>query len=201
MKKVITSIVVLMSLNTIAMEKNKAYKGFELTKESEIINVSADQLWAMVGTGFEDAYLWATTVDHSVGNGTAQFEGASCDERSCDVSAKGFDKIVEKVTKYNDQEMNFAYDVTDGMPSFMHSAKNDWTVVSVGPNQSKLVMKADFRVKGLMGNIMKGMMKNKMEDLLEVVLNDAKVYAETGSPSSEKLARIEELAKKNKKAA
>ena len=52
-----------------------------------------------------------------------------------------------------------------------------------------------------MGNMMKGMMKNKMDDLLEVVLNDAKVYAETGTPSAEKLARVEELAKKNKVAA
>ena len=183
---------------TMAQQKDK--KAIKLTQESETINVSAEQLWAIVGPGFGDAYKWATTVDHSTTSGEPEFEGASCSARACELSANGFDKIEEKITKYNVNEMSFAYDVTVGMPSFVNSASNDWTVVRVGPNQSKLVMKADFQVKGLMGTLMKGMMEKKMNKLLGVVLNDLKVYAETGNPSKSKLARMKELAKKSKAA-
>lgn len=200
MKKTLGLLFVLLTIQTMTMAQKKDKKAIEITKESETINVPAEKLWAIVGPGFGDAYLWATTVDHSTSSGEPEFEGASCNSRSCDLSAKGFDKIEEKITKYNVNKMSFAYDVTVGMPSFVNSASNDWTVVRVGPNQSKMVLKADFHVKGLMGTLMKGMMEKKMNKLLGVVLNDLKVYAETGQPSESKLARMKELAKKNKAA-
>lgn len=196
MKRSLGLTIILLTLNFIMMGKTKELNGFELTKESETINVSAEKLWQIAGKQFEDAYLWATTVDHSEGAGAAKFEGASCDTRACELSASGFDRIEEKVTKYSDEKMNFAYQVTSGMPKFVSSASNDWTVVSIGPNKSKLVMKADFRVKGLMGSLMKGMMKKKMSKLLKVVLNDIKVYAETGRPSESKQKRINKIANK-----
>ncbi len=197
MKRTIGLLFVLLTLNTITMGQKKELKGFELIREGEKINVSAEKLWEIIGPGFGDAYVWATTVDHSTTSGKAEFEGATCSARSCDLSASGFDKIEEKITKYNVQDRSFAYDVTEGLPGFVASASNDWTVISVGHNQSKLIMKADFRVQGFMGSIMKGMMEKKMDKLLAVVLNDLKVYAETGMPSESKQARIKELAKKN----
>ena len=200
MKRAIGLTIVLLTLNFMIMGQTKELKGFELTKESATINVSAEKLWEIAGKDFENAYKWATTVDHSEGSGKAQFEGATCDARACDLSASGFDRIEEKVTKYSDEKMNYAYDVVEGMPKFVAKASNDWTVVSVGPNQSKLVMKVDFRVKGLMGTLMKGMMQKKMEKLLGVVLNDLKVYAETGKPSASKQKRINKLAKKKQAA-
>jgi hypothetical protein len=62
-------------------------------------------------------------------------------------------------------------------------------------------MNANFELKGLMGSLMKGMMKKKMESILEIVLNDAKVYSETGMPSQNKQNRVAELSKKMKQAA
>lgn len=177
-----------------------AEKGFDLTREITI-NVSADELWEMVGPGFTDVYKWASNVDHSEGAGTAEFSGATCSERTCDVAVKGFNKIQEKLVKYSDDQMNLAYSVHEGMPGFITEATNDWTVVPVSDTQCKLVMKAKFRTKGLMGSLMTGNMEKKMNTLLGTVLNDAKVYAETGNPSEEKLARIAQLDKKSKKAA
>jgi len=62
-------------------------------------------------------------------------------------------------------------------------------------------MKAKFEMKGLMGTLMKGMMKKKMNKTLDVILVDAKVYAETGKISDAKATRVAQLAKKNKKKA
>ena len=199
MKKTISAVFVLiifLTFNSHIM----AQKGFEIEKEITI-HVSAAQLWEMVGPGFVEVYKWASSVDHAEGQGNSEFKGAVCDERFCDVNAKGFSKVSEKLTKYNEEEMNLAYAVLEGMPGFVTKAVNDWTVVPVGTNQSKLVMKAEFASKGLMGSLTRGMMQKKMETLLETVLNDAKVYAETGKVSTAKQARIDELAKKNKHAA
>lgn len=175
-------------------------KGFEVQK-GMVINVSADELWKMVGPGFIDVYKWSSNVDHAEGKGTPEFDGAVCNERYCDVNVKGFSSISEKITKYDESGKTLAYAIVEGMPGFVTKAVNDWTVVPINKTQSRLVMKAEFRVKGLMGTLMKGMMEKKMNETLETVLNDAKIFAETGKISEEKVQRKMVLQKKMKKAA
>lgn len=196
MKKILKTVIILLTLNTGMM----AQKGFEVQKEI-IVNVSAAQLWEMIGPGFVDVYKWSSNVDHASGKGVSEFEGAVCDERFCDVNVKGFSKISEKLVKYSDDHMNLAYAVQEGMPGFMTKAVNDWTVVDLGNGQAKLVMKAEFAAKGLMGRMMIGTMEKKMNTTLQTVLNDAKIYAETGAISMAKKERIAELAGKTKNAA
>jgi ribosome-associated toxin RatA of RatAB toxin-antitoxin module len=196
MKKFIQTTFVLLAINTSIM----AQKGFDVKKEITI-NVSAEKLWDMVGNGFVDVYKWSSNVDHASGSGTAEFSGATCSERSCDVNVKGFSKIHEKLVEYDEKQMVLAYEVMEGMPGFVTKAVNQWTVVAIDENHSKLVMKAEFRSKGLMGSMMNGMMEKKMNQTLLTVLNDAKVFAETGMVSPAKRERMESLAKKMKQAA
>jgi hypothetical protein len=68
----------------------------------------------------------------------------------------------------------------------MVTAVNDWSVVPIDANSSKLVMKAGMRVKGLMGAMLKGKMEKNLNKLLVVLLNDVKVYLETGPVSEVK---------------
>ncbi len=196
MKRLLWLSIALFTLNTNTM----AQKGFDLEREITI-NVSAAELWKMVGPGFIEVYKWSSNVDHATGKGQSEFEGAVCSERFCDVNVKGFSSISESLTKYNAQQMNLAYEVNSGMPSFVTKAANDWTVVAIDDTHSKLVMKAEFRSKGLMGTMMNGMMEKKMGKTLDTVLNDAKVYAETGQQSEAKKSRVAQLAKKTKQAA
>lgn len=178
-----------------------ATNGFNIEKEITI-NVSASELWKMIGPGFVEVYKWSSNVDHAEGFGTPEFEGATCSQRVCNVNVKGFSKISERLTKYDKENMNLAYQVMDGMPSFVTLALNDWTVVAINDSTSKLVMQAEFGSKGLMGTMMNGMMRKKMEKTLETVLDDAKTYAETGQISEAKKERVMELERKmSKKAA
>ncbi len=191
MKNLIGAIFALLIINSGAMAKS----GFKTTKEI-IINVSADRLWEMVGPGFVDVYKWSSNVDHAEGKGQSEFDGAVCSERFCDVNVKGFSKISEELTDYNATKMSLTYQVKDGMPKFITKAENNWVVVPIDDHQSKLVMNVNFESKGLMGKMMNGMMRKKMDKTLDTVLNDAKVYAETGEISDEKRQRVEKLARK-----
>ena len=177
-----------------------AQKGFNIEKEITI-DVSAQELWQMVGPGFVEVYKWSSNVDHAEGKGIAEFDGAVCSERFCDVNVKGFSKISEKLTAYDEEAMHLSYEVTDGMPGFIVKTANFWKVVPVGQEKSKLVMEASFLSKGLMGTLTRGMMKKKMSETLQTVLNDAKVYAETGQVSEAKRKRMEKVGKKLQAAA
>ena len=143
MKKVSGLLILVLTLTSTAMAKEK---GFNLDREI-VINVSAEKLWNMVGAGFTEVYKWASNVDYSEGTGEAEFEGATCSERYCDVTIKGFDRISEKLLKYDEEKMNLAYEVRHGMPGFVTKAQNDWTVKSMGENKSKLVMSANVPIE------------------------------------------------------
>lgn len=181
------------------METQLNTHGFKVTRTIHI-NISAEKLWKIIGPGFSEAYVWASSVDHSTGKGISEFEGAPCDERFCDVNAKGFNRIEEKLVKYSNESMNLVYKVTKGMPGFISKAVNDWKVIPAGTNTSTLEMNADFELQGFMGRFMKPMMKKKMGALLDIVLEDAKVYAETGKISDHKRKKVEALKRKNKAA-
>lgn len=191
MARIFSLCLVVFTLNSGIM----AQKSIRIEREITI-NVSADKLWKMVGPGFVEVYKWSSNVDHAEGKGTSPFEGAVCDERFCEVNVKGFSKISEKLTAYDASRMNLAYTVQHGMPGFVSHAENDWTVVPLGTDHAKLVMKGKFEVTGLMGRLMRGTMEKKMAQTLETVLHDAKVYAETGQVSDTKAARMQKLTKK-----
>ena len=176
-------------------ETSKKYKEVKETKLGPIMNVSAAEVWKIVGPGFSDAYIWSSAIDHSVGSGEAEFEGATCSERHCDVNAKGFNKIDETVTEYSDENRILAYSVHAGMPGFVTYANNRWRIVEVGPNQSRLEMTITMRMKPLMGSLMGGIFRKNLDNAIDSVIKDLKIYAETGKVSEEKEARNKKLAR------
>ncbi len=175
-------------------------KGFKIQKEI-IINVPSDSLWDFIGPGFIEVYKWSSNVDHAEGSGISEFAGAVCSERYCDVNVKGFNKISERLIKYDQNKQHLAYEVTEGMPSFVTHASNEWSVHILNANQSKLRMQANFRSKGILGILMNGLMKKKMNETLETVLKDAKIYLETGEISTAKRKRMDHLEKRRMKVA
>lgn len=178
-----------------AQETSKKYKEVKQTKLSPIINMSAAEVWQIVGPGFADTYKWSTAIDHSAGSGEAEFEGASCSNRTCELNAKGFSKIDETLTVYSDQKRELAYSVNAGMPGFVTYANNHWRIIEIGPNQCKVEMTITMRMKPLMGTMMGGMFRKNLNKTIDSVMNDLKVYAETGDISDEKKAREAKLAK------
>ena len=160
------------------------------------INVSVDALWEIIGPGFAEAGKWSTAVDHSAGHGEGKFDGATCDSRSCDLSAKGFKSVNEKITEYDAGNKTMAFDVVEGMPGFVTHMNNRTVVTDLGNGKSKAELQITMHMKPFMGMLMGGMLKKNLNKLLDSALNDLKVYAETGAPSDRKKARITKLAKK-----
>lgn len=197
MKHLLGILLIGLTTNVIAMKKDKEYKEVLMTKTSPAINVSTDKLWEIIGPGFADAGLWSTAIDYSEGSGEAEFEGATCSERACELNASGFDQVGEKITKYNAQTKEVSYKVLHGMPGFVTFAENNWIVVDLGNNQSALKMSLTMHMKKFMGALMGGMMSKKLDKLFDLLFNDLTVFAETGKVSTEKAERIAKLAKKN----
>jgi hypothetical protein len=173
-------------------EKRKEVK----MSKSVGVNVSANDLWQVVGPGFAEAGKWSTAVDHSAGHGEGQFDGATCDTRSCDLSAKGFSSVNERITEYDANNRTLAFDVFEGMPGFVTYTNNRTVVTEISQDQSQAELQITMHMKPFLGWLLGGMLKKNLSNLIVSALDDLKVFAETGKPSGRKQARIKKLSAK-----
>lgn len=149
-----------------------------------IINKSIDNAWQILGHGFADVHIWASVVNHSAGSGNT-FNGASCSERGCDIAGMG--KMKEKLLQFSNEQYSLCYEYSEGVPSMVKYATNTWMLTSLGQDKTKLNMKMDITLGGLIGMIMQPMMKLKMSKMGNTLIKDFKYYVENGRPSEAKI--------------
>ncbi|MBD78332.1 MAG: hypothetical protein CL840_05400 [Crocinitomicaceae bacterium] len=196
MKTLITLLIMATTTTAAMAQTEKKFKEIKFSETSEIINVSADVLWEIIGPGFADAAVWATNVDHAVSSGEPQFEGATCSERACDLNAKGFNKIREVISIYDPKKRILAFDITEGLPGFVVYSNSHWQITPIGPNQAKITVTVTIHAKKFMGTLMGGMLKSNIKRAIPVLINDLTIYAQTGKISKEKRERMEKIGKK-----
>lgn len=183
-------------LNAQVSDSETTLKEVKQVRVSDTINLSADKLWEIVGPGFADAHVWSSALDHSEGRGAGQFEGAVCNERYCEVNTAGFSEINEKLTLYNQETRELAYNAYSGLPSFVKFAENHWEALDLGNGKSQIRMSITMKMKPFMGWLMGGMFRRNLDKTIDSVIDDLKIYAETGEISEAKKKRLAELAKK-----
>ncbi len=156
--------------------------------EREItINSSIKKAWQVLGPEFANAYKWGSAINHSEGSGTG-INGATCSHRGCDVSGMG--KIKEEIIKYSEDNHLLSYQINEGMPSMVKYATNTWQLTEIAPKKTILKMKMELTVGGLIGLIMKPMMKMKMGKMATNTADDFKHYVETDKPHPRKIKAI-----------
>lgn len=174
-------------------QKSK-YKIAERTLKSDTINVSADLLWAICRE-FDKTAEWTSTLNHSHGTGEPEFEGTTCSSRTCDTDF-GKRNVVEELIMFSDENKELSYNLTEGSPGFITFANNHWKVTEIGTNQSKIEMKVTIHMKKFAGFFLGGLIKKQMRKQVNTVLEELKIYAETGEVSAAKKEQIEKLQKK-----
>ncbi len=153
-------------------------------RKSIQINKSADHLWDVLANGFENVGEWATPIAASRSNLQAgsPLPGASTAGRACDTS---FGPLTETITAFDEDQRSFTYIADSGLPGFVREGGNTWKVTPLGANKAEVSMDLKMDLKGL-GKVMTPMMKVSLRKQAGQILDDLKVYAETGKVSDRK---------------
>ena len=154
--------------------------------KTETVNADADHIWRILSEEFDSVDGWASSVNHSEMNtkATNTPEGAP-PGRLCTVP--GFGVTDERMTRYDDAERSFAFSVdAEKIPGFFTNMESAWRVEPIGPGRSRVTTKVSGNANGVMGALVRPMMKRKFQKTIDVVYEDLKVYAETGKPSAAK---------------
>jgi hypothetical protein len=159
--------------------------GIEVTKNA-IVNVSADRLWSILADDFDKIGEWARGVDSSGPNTDAAVpDGASVGGRVC--QAPGFGAINETFTSFDPEQRSFAFEATASkIPSFVRNLTNHTSVKSLGPDQSEVQLRLTADTLGVRGALVKPVMNRKFSQAIDVVIEDLKIFAESGQISGEK---------------
>lgn len=191
LKTLVLPILMLVILNsTVMAQRGKKHKEINQTLISETINVSADSLWSILRE-FDKVGNWTSTLNHSEGYGEAKFEGTSCNGRVCETSFGNSNKTTEELTMFDDGKRELAYNLTEGAPGFLKLASNHWTVIELGPNQSKVQMNVSIHLSKFAGFFLGGLITKQMTKQVKIVQNELKIYAETGEVSNAKKEQLE----------
>ena len=151
-----------------------------------IVNKNVADSWKLLGPGFADIYLWASSVNHTEPKGKG-FNGATCSERGCETAMGA---IKEKILHYSEADHLVKFDIYQGLPKMVKKTIHTWQVTSVGTDKSKFVLNANIEFGGIMGMVMQPMMKIMMGKMFKTMTEDFKYYVEYGKPSESKLKAI-----------
>ncbi|MDC7998390.1 SRPBCC family protein [Gilvibacter sediminis] len=160
-------------------------------KKEIIVDKPISEVWGILGNQFGDAYKWARGLYHSESFGQPAVEDAHCSNRACNTS---FGAIKEKINVFKPNQQ-LSYEVIEGFPGFIKSGLNNWYLTKLNDNRTKVHIHFLGETQGILGVIMKPMMKLNLSITIKDALQDFKFYVENGKPSPEKIKDI----KKNKK--
>lgn len=135
---------------------------------------SAEHAWKVLGEGFGDIAEWScglaeSSLDGELGVGTV---------RTC-VSAQSFGPfeagiVTEELTEFDPGTRSFAYRATSGLPGFIETAGNRWSIHAVDDGNCLVRFDATVKAKGVLrmfepvlGPMMKLMMRSDIKKLTE----------------------------------
>jgi len=154
------------------------------------VNASASKVWKILARDFGDIGQWASIIINSKaitdneGSGDGKLTGRVC-------SAQGFGDTVEELTHFDEDAMRFTYKAIKGLPFFIKSAKNNWSVHSLSENETMVKSCAEIAMPFFPGIILAPIFKFMMGGKGKEMFEELKFYVEQGQPHPRKEKQLQ----------
>ena len=153
------------------------------------IDASISDVWEVTALQFDKNAKWDSAVNHSFGEGEG-INGSNVSARICKVNVDGINSLKEQMVTYEPRTYTFSYLVeSNDLPSFMVEGKNTWKHTTEG-NGTIISMKANMKLRGLMGVLMKIPLEKSILQRLEEAQQELKHFIELGKPHPRKIQSI-----------
>lgn len=138
--------------------------------------------WDVLGNQFADMDKWASFVSKSEMSGDPKEVGSI---RSMETT-NGHTK--QKVTSFDASNHSLSYAGIEGVPFFLENVSASWSLSAIDENSTSLVLNFSADTKGIAGLFLGPVVKMKFGKIAGELLDDFKVFVETGAPSPRKVA-------------
>ena len=151
------------------------------------VRSSTEKAWEIIGPGFINISNWGRGILRSWNNDNVKpsFEGAPAGGRYCELI--GFGTFDEKIIHYSEREREISWSATgEKLPKFVSGLQNELKVERIDDHTCRLTSHISASLNGIMGLLMRSLMKKNFTRQIKGFLNDWKIYAETGDISEAK---------------
>lgn len=156
------------------------------------INAPVADVWRVLAHEFDRVGEWATSIAQSKPNPEAKpIAGSEVGGRICVVP--GFGEMKESFAYYDEDNLTFSYEAVQGMPFFVKTAGNTWSLTDKG-NQTIVDMHLIAEVNMFPGKVMAPMLRSQFNRQAGEIIEELKYYIENGQPHPRKLAALQKAA-------
>ena len=182
----------------------------ELTTEF-VVAAPADSVWEVIGRRFDRIGEWATAIPASAallppaGTATARavtrlpvgqiIGGAPVAGRVCTTGVRLAPRVTETLVAYDEANRTLTYEGS-GLPAFVTTARNTWTVTTLDERRSRVTLRARFVTRGLFGHLGRWAILAQVGRTGRYLADDLRHYVETGCPSPRKQRQLRRAARR-----
>jgi hypothetical protein len=162
----------------------------KFTKKA-IVNADAEKVWEIFAHGFNDAYKWMASVNHSFAkNNGESFEGCQSNGRVCELSSDGKGiKASEQFLAYSEENKTATVRIDFlNAPSIFPVKFNtlDFSLKNIGGGTSEMTWKFRSDIKFL-GYLLWPLLRIGFGVFIEQIIEELKFYVENGTPHPRKI--------------
>lgn len=155
-------------------------------------DVSAEQIWALIGEQFDSVGQWASGVASSSGKQQgSSINGSKFTGRTCQTDIGAVD---ETITEYNPGTFSVGYRaVASGMPFFVKQLRNRWKITPLGDKSCQVSMHLIVDLSPVIGHLMALPMKMQLTKLTGESVEELIYFASTGQVHTRKIQAQQKL--------
>jgi Polyketide cyclase / dehydrase and lipid transport len=157
-----------------------------------VIDAPADTVWEAIADGFDRIGEWAAAIPASApaiaGPGGTDL-AAPVPARVCQTGIRALPRVTETIVGFDAANRTLTYQATAGLPPFVTTARNTWTITALSATQCRVDIAAEFTTRGIFGWLTRTVILARVLRDGRHVLDDLRHYIETGTPSPRKLSR------------
>jgi carbon monoxide dehydrogenase subunit G len=172
-----------------------------------IVHAPADAVWEVIGPRFAQIGDWATAIPASSAIPTptpgsagaapapglpavvSAGVGAPVAGRVCTTGLRLIPEVTETLVAYDEANRTLTYEAS-GMPAFVTTARNTWTVTPLDQHRTRVSLHAQFHTRGLLGRLARWVILAQVERTSRHLADDLRHYVETGIPSPRKQRQL-----------
>jgi hypothetical protein len=177
-----------------------------------VITAPADAVWQVLGPGFARIGEWATAIPSSTAipatgavppvppaptggptpsrrSAVAGMVDAPVAGRVCTTGLRMVPEVTETLVAYDEANRSLTYEAS-GMPAFVTTARNTWTVTPLGDERCRVTLDARFDTSGVVGGFARRLLLAQVGRTSRHLADDLRHYVEHGAPSTRKQRQL-----------